>query len=305
MSELTEQEIDAIVAEGGFRNAAGGIYSTSVYKFARAIQKELESRTPEPGQPEAAQPVHCNFPLCQCDDAAIINDGCQANQQPSQPEQGDSWFRVEVSHGAGQIVAIESEMLAGRGIGEHEEEVIRKAIAHLNGFICAGLYHEQGDSADAAIAHSAEHGHRISADKIKDIMLAGLGEQPEAEPVADSWGPDHHELAFQIGEPEENGEGYFFDNYQLDKFVGQLMASPAPRAAVPDKLQELANRVCRDLPDGMEIQLCMENGAAYIDLISPRIEVDFEECPDSSLSARIEDALQKAIAAAPEQGGVG
>lgn len=45
------------------------------------------------------------------------------------------WFRVEVSDRDGQVVAIESAMLAGRDIGEKEEVAVRKAIAHLQGFI--------------------------------------------------------------------------------------------------------------------------------------------------------------------------
>lgn len=45
------------------------------------------------------------------------------------------WFRVEVTDRDGQIVAIESEMLTGRDIGEAEEATIRKAIAHLSGFV--------------------------------------------------------------------------------------------------------------------------------------------------------------------------
>lgn len=35
---LTEEKIDLIAAEG-VRNAAGGIYATSVYEFARAIER--------------------------------------------------------------------------------------------------------------------------------------------------------------------------------------------------------------------------------------------------------------------------
>lgn len=47
----------------------------------------------------------------------------------------EKWFRVEVTDESGQIVAIESEMLAGREIGGQEEATIRKAIAHLTGFV--------------------------------------------------------------------------------------------------------------------------------------------------------------------------
>lgn len=44
-------------------------------------------------------------------------------------------IRVEVSDVDGQIVAIEPEMLAGRDIGDSEEETIRWAIRQLNGFL--------------------------------------------------------------------------------------------------------------------------------------------------------------------------
>jgi hypothetical protein len=46
-----------------------------------------------------------------------------------------AWFRVEVSDEHGQIVAIETEMLAGRDIGDAEREVISTAIRCLSGFI--------------------------------------------------------------------------------------------------------------------------------------------------------------------------
>ena len=47
----------------------------------------------------------------------------------------DDYFRVEVSDLEGQIVAIEREMIAGRAITPILEGKIRKAIAHLCGFI--------------------------------------------------------------------------------------------------------------------------------------------------------------------------
>lgn len=48
---------------------------------------------------------------------------------------GDDWFRVEVTDRLGQVVAIESEMLAGRDIGELERAVINRAIDNLCGFL--------------------------------------------------------------------------------------------------------------------------------------------------------------------------
>ena len=48
---LTEQEIDDIILTGGHRNAAGGIYATSVYAFAKevavaAVLADREGREP-------------------------------------------------------------------------------------------------------------------------------------------------------------------------------------------------------------------------------------------------------------------
>jgi hypothetical protein len=56
----------------------------------------------------------------------------------------DQWFRVEVSDGQGQIVAIETEMLAGRDTGDEEIATIAKAVQHLIGFAglcCHGRVH--------------------------------------------------------------------------------------------------------------------------------------------------------------------
>lgn len=47
----------------------------------------------------------------------------------------DKWFRVEVTDGDGLVVAIETESLAGRDIGDAEAATIRCAIAHLTGFV--------------------------------------------------------------------------------------------------------------------------------------------------------------------------
>lgn len=56
-----------------------------------------------------------------------------------------NWFRVEVTDQEGQIVAIETEMLAGRDIGDRERETICTAIRCLSGFI--GLRPESDDAA--------------------------------------------------------------------------------------------------------------------------------------------------------------
>ena len=42
-AKLTDEEID-FLANAGMRNAAGGIYATSVHEFARAVEDEVINR---------------------------------------------------------------------------------------------------------------------------------------------------------------------------------------------------------------------------------------------------------------------
>lgn len=39
MKPLTEKQIDEIIVDGSFHNAAGGIYSNKVYDFVIAIER--------------------------------------------------------------------------------------------------------------------------------------------------------------------------------------------------------------------------------------------------------------------------
>ena len=61
----------------------------------------------------------------------------QTQQEPVAEKIYDGWFRVEVTDSKGQVVAIETEMLAGRNIGDEEDLVIRHAIQHLSSFVGA------------------------------------------------------------------------------------------------------------------------------------------------------------------------
>ena len=72
----------------------------------------------------------------------------------------DKWF-VEVTDCDGQVVAIESEMLTGRDIGEREREVIDRAIRHLAGVL--GSPHES-DQDDLV---------RTLERKLAEVTLAG------------------------------------------------------------------------------------------------------------------------------------
>lgn len=58
------------------------------------------------------------------------------------------------------------------------------------------------------------------------------------------------------------------------------------------ELQKVVDKVCECLPDGFELYLSMENGAACVELY--RVDDGFLELPDSadkSLEEQIDDAL--------------
>jgi len=60
-------------------------------------------------------------------------------------------------------------------------------------------------------------------------------------------------------------------------------------------LDDMANTVCRDIPDGYEVQLCMENGAGYVTLTTK--DGQYASLPDSAdkgLEEQINDALEVA-----------
>jgi hypothetical protein len=46
--KLTHDQIDKIITDGGYRNAAGGIYATSIYLFAADIQRASEHTGDQP-----------------------------------------------------------------------------------------------------------------------------------------------------------------------------------------------------------------------------------------------------------------
>jgi hypothetical protein len=57
-------------------------------------------------------------------------------------------------------------------------------------------------------------------------------------------------------------------------------------------LQETANKVCRHLPENMVLSLCMENGAAWVELGVDRIgNVELPDFADKTLIDQINDAL--------------
>lgn len=70
-------------------------------------------------------------------------------------------------------------------------------------------------------------------------------------------------------------------------------AQPSP-AYYPGQMRviDMANRVCKQLPDGWELLLCMEKGAAWVRLIDPDSdEAVLPDSADKSLERQINDAL--------------
>lgn len=54
----------------------------------------------------------------------------------------------------------------------------------------------------------------------------------------------------------------------------------------------LANRVCQHLPDGWQLDLCMERGAAWVQLSNPAGDgVSLPDAGDKSLEQQVNDAL--------------
>lgn len=82
----------------------------------------------------------------------------------------EQWFRVEVSDHKGQIVAIETEMLAGRDIGDYEIDVIRKAVEHLCSFVGIRSTYAVLEQA-AQIAEQHQIAPSISDEQAKAIWL--------------------------------------------------------------------------------------------------------------------------------------
>tara|TARA_R100000655_G_scaffold110133_1_gene168095 strand:- start:12631 stop:13074 length:444 start_codon:yes stop_codon:yes gene_type:complete len=68
-----------------------------------------------------------------------------------------------------------------------------------------------------------------------------------------------------------------------------------------ESVQAIANKVCGDLPDGWEINLCMENGSGWVEAIKPSgytIEIDGG---DLSLVEQINEAMRQALESQSDQ----
>lgn len=62
----------------------------------------------------------------------------------------------------------------------------------------------------------------------------------------------------------------------------------------------VVNEVCGELPLGWELRLCMERGAAWVELVNP--EGDAVDLPDAA-DLSIEEQIREALGVAQEQAG--
>ena len=62
----------------------------------------------------------------------------------------------------------------------------------------------------------------------------------------------------------------------------------------PEPLMEAIRRAASILPEYYQINICVENGAAWVEMDCPD-PVDFEPCHDISYAAQINDAIEFAL----------
>lgn len=57
-------------------------------------------------------------------------------------------------------------------------------------------------------------------------------------------------------------------------------------------MQDIVNKICGSLPDGFEMTLCMENGAAWVVLLDPDGEiVELPDAADTTIIKQLNEAL--------------
>jgi len=103
----------------------------------------------------------------------------------------------------------------------------------------------------------------------------------------------------EFGEDEGERDGWA----DAELIVAMKNALPELIAATRErddlKLESLltvANKVCKELPQGCILSLCMENGAAWVDLANCGYHVELPDSADRNLYEQIQDGLDAAIA---------
>ncbi|MDC8456905.1 hypothetical protein [Marinobacter sp. DS40M6] len=88
---------------------------------------------------------------------------------------------------------------------------------------------------------------------------------------------------------DPNGIGIFAED--LARAGKQLIGATTPQPG-DNSLQEVAERVCEHIPENMMISLCMENGAAWVQLGQDKVgNLELPDSADKTLVQQINEAL--------------
>lgn len=62
-------------------------------------------------------------------------------------------------------------------------------------------------------------------------------------------------------------------------------------------MRDIINRICAELPEHYEISLCLENGAAYIEMTDRRSGywVELQDSADKTIEEQLQEALETAL----------
>jgi len=153
--------------------------------------------------------------------------------------------------------------------------------------------------------------HRLALDAVTGIP-ASAGFCEPVEGYADSpmsITATVKEMAYEVGRlnkqlaaaKEENERVRQANLHTMDVFEDMKAAKEKAEARVAEleqgSLQAIANKVCGELPEGWVINLCMENGAAWVEAIKPSgYTIDIDRA-DLTMAEQVIEALKQAAGA--------
>lgn len=150
-------------------------------------------------------------------------------------------------------------------------------------------------------AEEAEAKGRVLIAMCRDLKarVADM-EAARTQPAQQGSVPSRDDLIQCLLATQRQSEGVMADAI-LSMFTGAPTApqltAPQPEGDVCGEVQAVANMVCGELPEGWVINLCMENGAAWVEAIKPTgYTIDIDRA-DLSLVEQIGEAMRLATEA--------